>query len=280
MTWELILFLLSIIVLIIASYCDLKSREVPDWLNYGFLFAAFGIRIIYSFHESWSLLFSGVFGFFLALGISSLFYYTNQWGGGDSKLFWGMGAVIGVTLPFDYSSWNLLWFFLALLFIGAIYGLIWMGFQAVKRKNLFLPEFQKRIRSYKNIHLTCALFTLFFLGLSLWQIYFWPLLLLPLGLFYLFLFVQVVEDCCFLKKMKVSQLTEGDWLAEDIVVNGKTILYKKTLEKADFQKLKPFVGEDKKVLIKEGIPFVPNFFLAYLLLIFGQKIFAYIFTFF
>ena len=55
----------------------------------------------------------------------------------------------------------------------------------------------------------------------------------------------------------------------------------KTLEKEDVWKLR-FMEREKKikqVLIKEGVPFVPSFLFAYLLLVFGSKVFAWILSF-
>ena len=48
MVLDVILIVVSLIVLITASYSDLKTREVPDLLNYGLIFAALGIRAIFS----------------------------------------------------------------------------------------------------------------------------------------------------------------------------------------------------------------------------------------
>ena len=138
---SIILITITFIVLLIASYIDIRTREVPDWLNYGLIFTAFGIRTIYSFELGWTILLSGILGFIVCLGLAFLFYYTNQWGGGDSKLLMGMGAIIGITYPFDASSWNLLFFFLALLFLGAIYGLIFMIGIAIKKRKIFMKEF-------------------------------------------------------------------------------------------------------------------------------------------
>ena len=39
---------ICIIALIIASYTDIKTREVPDWLNYTLIGLGVGINTIYS----------------------------------------------------------------------------------------------------------------------------------------------------------------------------------------------------------------------------------------
>ena len=39
---------IAFIVLLIASYTDIKTREVPDWLNFGLIGAGFGINLLFS----------------------------------------------------------------------------------------------------------------------------------------------------------------------------------------------------------------------------------------
>ena len=104
LTWQLILIVIATLYLSVASYTDLKKREVPDWLNFSLIFSALGLRSIFSFEYGWSLLLDGILGLLVCLGIAYLFYYTNQWGGGDSKLLIGMGAIIG--LGFNLQNFN------------------------------------------------------------------------------------------------------------------------------------------------------------------------------
>ena len=65
-------------------------------------------------------------------------------------------------------------------------------------------------------------------------------------------------------------MTEGDWLAEEVVIQGKKVLKKKTLTNSDIEKL--HTHKISSVLIKEGIPFVPSFLIAYLFLLFGKDL--------
>ena len=52
------------------------------------------------------------------------------------------------------------------------------------------------------------------------------------------------------------------------------MMRKKTLESKDIFKLKKLhsEGKIKEVLIKEGIPFIPSFLFAYLMLVFGKEV--------
>jgi len=269
---------ITILVLLVASYTDIKTREVPDWLSYSLIFSALGIRAIFSVESGWNILLSGVLGFAVCFAIAYLFYYTSQWGGGDAKLLMGMGAMIGIAYPFSTDSFNLLLFFLALLFIGAAYGLLWMLMLAVRKGKLFWLDFKHTVKAYNKLQLGLLISTLLLFVLVLFYSFIWPILFFPLGVFYLFLFINTVEKTCFLKKVHVNDLTEGDWLAEDVNNHSKLILKKKTLEKEDIQKLKE--SALKEVLIKEGIPFIPSFLLAYLLLVFGKNAFSFVSTLF
>ena len=80
-----------------------------------------------------------------------------------------------------------------------------------------------------------------------------------------------------LKYVKPQQLTEGDWIAKDVNINGKYLTGPRDLgiEKRKIRKLIELYkrGKVKKILIKEGIPFVPSFFVAYVItLLYGNLV--------
>src|SRR3989338_5965028 len=96
MLLEPVLYGVALAALLAASYTDLKTREVPDWLSYGLIFSALGIRALFSLGElDGGILLRGLAGFAVFVAIAYLMYYTRQWGGGDSKLLMGLGAAIG-----------------------------------------------------------------------------------------------------------------------------------------------------------------------------------------
>ncbi len=274
MVLDVTLIILALIVLFIASYTDLKTREVPDWLNYSLIFSAFGIRTIFSFELGWEIIISGLIGFVIALSIALLFYYTGQWGGGDSKLLMGMGAIIGVSYPFQLGNLDLLWFFITLLFLGAIYGVMWMVYLSIKKKHLFYTEFKNLIHNNKSVHLSTGVLSFSFLAITIVDSTFLPFAILPVIIFYLFIFVSAVENSCFIVNIKPDKLTEGDWLAKKIKIDNKLIIQKKTLELEDIIKLRKlqFKGKLSSVSVKEGIPFVPSFLFAYLAITFAKDL--------
>ncbi len=269
---ELLLSIITIIVLIAATCCDIKKREVPDWLSYSFLFSVVGIRAIFSLDQGWNIFLGGLLGFLIFFSIGYFFYRCNQWGGGDTKLLMGLGASIGIDIPLQNSSLNLLWFFLAMLLLGAVYGLIWMLYLAVKERKRVFPEFKKKISDHQKIHLGIIVVSLV-LALPLYfSLVFLPLAVFPVVFFYLFMLVGTIEKICFYKRISPEKLTEGDWLVETVRQDGKSIVEKKALEQDDILKLRTLAKKKKfTVLIKEGIPFVPSFLMGYIVVLLGNQ---------
>ncbi len=263
-----ILVSLAILVMLIASYTDLRWREVPDWLNFAFIAAVLGIRMIFSVEQGWSLFLDGVLGGAIAFLIAAAFYYTDQWGGGDSKLLIGIGALYGFSWPVTAHSFMFFAFILTLLFVGAGYGLVWLLYLSIAKRSVFSQAFRRKRIYYRKeekvVAILSIVLTLFAINLPV----LWPLIFFPIGIFYVFLFVGSVEDSCFVKNIKIQKLTEGDWLIKRVVVKGKTIVKPKTLVRKDILLLEKHSDHITGVMIKEGIPFVPSFLIAFLILTF------------
>ena len=99
--------------------------------------------------------------------------------------------------------------------------------------------------------------------------------------FYLWIIMKSVESSCMLKLVNPKKITEGDWIAKVIKVNGKYIAGPKDLgiEKKQIKKLIQLHKKRKikNVLVKEGIPFVPSFLIAYIVtLVLGNLVFLFI----
>jgi len=266
LSWQINIMLITSTFLIIASYTDLKKREVPDWISYGLIFSALGVRLLYSINYGWEILITGFLGLITCIILAYLFYLTNQWGGGDSKILMGMGAVIGL----DYDL-QLIFFFLGLLIVGAAFGLIWCLILAIKKRIAFIKEFKEIITKTKKWQIISIVSSGVFLILTL--IYYqllWLLIPFPIGMYYLLVFAKATEKSCFTKKVEVKNLVEGDWLAEDIIISPqKTISAKQSLNKQDLRQIWQLNSEKNisPILIKEGIPFIPAFLFSYIILI-------------
>ena len=149
---NIFLSIITLAVLAIASYTDLKTREVPDWISYGFLFSVIGIRAIFAIRDGVDVLITGILGLIAGALLGMLFYYSHQWGGADTKLLMGVGTVIGITFPFTDRSYTSFFFLLALLFLGAIYSLLWMGYQAYHDRKKFMKVATKLLRKWRLLY--------------------------------------------------------------------------------------------------------------------------------
>jgi len=89
---------------------------------------------------------------------------------------------------------------------------------------------------------------------------------------YLYIFVKAVENSCMIKLLAPKQLTEGDWLVKPVKI-GKKIIKPKT-EGLTVQDIAIIKKAKKKVLVKEGMPFVPVFLIAVLASLFFGDIFS------
>jgi Flp pilus assembly protein protease CpaA len=270
MLLEIVLPIIATMALLIASYTDLKTREVPDWVSYGLIFTALGIRLIFSIQLGYEIILSGVIGLLICIVLGYMFYYSRQWGGGDSKLLMGMGAVIGIPYPFTVASWDIAIFLISLLFLGAIWGILWMGYIAIKNWSKFRKAFIVKLRQSRTLHLVLWVLTIFLGALSFVDLLFLPFIMFPIPFFYLFIFMTSVEKTSFISTISVTKLVEGDWLAKDVVRDGKILLHKTTIEKKDINKLK--AHHVSSVVVKQGVPFVPGFLFGYLFLLFGTEI--------
>jgi|SRR3989338_1852160 len=278
---DILLISLGLFGLLIATITDLKSREVPDYLNYFLISAGFGFRFFYSvLFENWFYFLYGVLGFLAAFCLGLLLYFTRQWGGGDTKLLMSIGVIFG-SKPFFIEDEGV--FFLNLILgifvTGAVYGFIYGVYLAIKNYKKFKDEFKEilkgeKIKVIRNISFIIAIvsFTLGFLTEDIAT----KIILIGFSLFlifyiYFWIFVKAVENVCMYKVVNIEELTDGDWVVDDIYANKKLIYSKDKLgvEKKDILK---FMKEGvKKVKIKYGVPFVPSFLIGTILtLIFGN----------
>ncbi len=263
--YEWFLLILSLIVLGISCYTDVRTREIPDWASWGLVVGALGIRFIASFFVGWDVLLEGVLGFFAMGLLGLLMYYTHQWGGGDAKLLFGFGIVVGVSYPFSLASILILLFVFALFIGGAIWGLVWMGYEASVHRG-FRRAFVNRVFEFRRIVLLImgiSLVGMILFGLLGWY-YLLPFVIFVPLMMLLFFFVKTVETECFIREIPVKDVTEGDWLCEPIRI-GSVVVDSRTLSLDDLETIRKLYREGKvtKVKVKYGVPFAPAFVIAY-----------------
>ncbi len=263
---EIILFVFSIFILFVASLFDLKSREVPDTISYFFLFGVLGISAIYSVYNSFNFFLYTCLGAGIFFVVGYLLYLAKQMGGADVKILASLGGVFANFSLFNFSLAII--FFLLLLFIGALYTMTWgavlylKSFSHANKKAKELLQSQRAFRFAMVFISILVLVLLFFIDDPSIRILLTISALTLIILFYLTIFIRVVESLYFIKNIPISNLTEGDWLAKDVHVKNKLICSAKhpCLDNKQISLLKK--AKVERVTIKVGIPFVPAIFLT------------------
>jgi prepilin signal peptidase PulO-like enzyme (type II secretory pathway) len=268
---DVILVTIAFAILLIGTFTDFKVREVPDWVNYSGIVLGLGIRSLYSAYSwDYSYILAGLLGFGVFLLIALGMFYLGQWGGGDSKMLMGLGALIGLEFRPDGL---LIAFFVNMLFIGAAFGVIWGIYLAAKHRGKFMGYANKVVKSkeYKRAKLILFIVAGALVIASFAVEYFTAVALITAALvlfviFYSWLFLTSVEKTSLIKSIPVEKLTEGDWIVKDVVIGKKRICGPKDLgiSKTQINKLLKLKqqGKIRKILIKEGMPFVPVFLVS------------------
>jgi prepilin signal peptidase PulO-like enzyme (type II secretory pathway) len=164
-----------------------------------------------------------------------------------------------------------------MLVVGALYGLVWTIALAIVNYRKWVAKFRERlneprVRLARKIILGIAIILLAIVLLSsdiLIKITLTTIVVLLVMGFYLYFFIKSIESVSMMKMIPVEKLTEGDWIVNDVVAGGKKICGPKDLgiskeQIAKLLKLKE-KGKIEKVMVKEGIPFVPSFLAAFVL---------------
>jgi len=274
----------GLFAVVLAVLYDMKTREVPDILNYLLVVFASGWALFSSL-LSWSYepLLSAFLGGAAAFVFGSVMYYTGQWGGGDTKLLLGLGILLGISIG-NVLDGSLLLLLINILVWGSVWGILATGYTAFRNRKKFVEAYTHFSRKMRVERFFCFVGFLVVLMLALFLIDPFRILLavvaflIPL-LFYLTLFSRALEKSCMVKKYAVSRLTEGDWLVED-VKKGNRVLVRKNLEGISSEEIlvlkKSSVGH---VLVKEGIPFTPSFLMAYLFMLLVGNWLKFLFAF-
>lgn len=274
----LMIHIFAIFALLFGSSVDLRIREVPDILSYGLVILGILIGIVKSivFGDLAFIVYS-LAGFALCFIIGIILYYTGQWGGGDAKILMGIGAIIGLNIfNFKLSESFLVLFLINVFIIGALYGIFWVFLMSFRNWKDFKKEFEKARRTKLSVWLRFLFIVLFIAAISIVFYTGFPIIiklaiiLIVFGsylLYYFGIYSATVQKICMIKSVKISALTEGDWLSKDVKIGNKIILKatKTGISLEDIAKLKK--NKIKEVVIKDGIPFVPSFLIAYILTI-------------
>lgn len=281
---ETIIFAIVLAALLIGTYTDFKTREVPDWLNYSLIFIGLGLRSIFSLvYWDWHYIVEGLLGLGAFFLIALAMFYAGQWGGGDSKMVMGLGSLIGIRFSLDTF---LLGFIINIVIFGALFGIVFSVFLALRQWKSFSKAFSKEFSKRKRTKWLVWIGTLALLVITL----FTPgpvrasvvvLAGVTFVSFYMYVYLKAVEKSALIVWLPPERLTEGDWIVKDVRVGKKYICGPKDLGISEEQimtlkKLKK-QGRISKVLIKNGFPFVPSFLLAFIATyLWGNFVFSFL----
>jgi Flp pilus assembly protein protease CpaA len=255
----LFLFGLAFIFTLFASVQDLKKREVANWLNFSLIAFALAYRAFYAIEtKNLDFFIFGVIGLAVFICLAYVFYYTKIFAGGDAKLLMGFGIIIPYKSYAAIFPTSLLFVFILLL-IGAVYSLIFSILIVLRNKQKFKREFFNVYNKNRIIVILTTIAALIALVFSIFNLIFIPILLLLLTPI-LMTYTKSLEKC-MLVVLRPEELTEGDWIESDIKVS-KGVTIRKTVHGLTNEDIRILRKYKKKVLVKEGIPFVPAFFIA------------------
>ncbi len=285
MYYETVVWIIAAILLFITSIIDLKTREVPDWISYGSIFLGLFISAVESImlKSPWYII-NSVTGLVVFGVIAFGMYYLGQWGGGDSKILMSLGAMLGIPLKEVLKlKLPMITNFLALIVvIGAFYGLFYSIIIVLKNKDKFVKNFRETLDKYsliRKILLLCGIILMIASIFTPWliRIALLALVFATISSFYIWIYAKSIEKGIMTKKIKPEKLTIGDWIADEVKIDGKVIARPSELgvSKEELEKIIKASKDNKLeyVIVKEGIPFLPSFFMAfiiYLLMIANQ----------
>jgi Flp pilus assembly protein protease CpaA len=284
---EVVVAAIALFYLVIGTIEDFKTREVMNFSNFSLLALGFAVNLSFAAsHGDWMIMLECLAGYAAFVAVAFLMYYTGQWGGGDSKMLMGLGALIG--LQFNFSGLPFLLDFLINIFIfGAAYGMLWSLVLSIFNwkkvsSNISKKMKVKKVRLIKNIMLASSavmILAAILIRDILLRISIVSLSLALLMGFYLWIFIKSIEKVMMHKLLPIEKLTEGDWVVDEIKIDGKVICGPKDLglERKQIDLLLKAKKEKKidKVKVKEGIPFVPSFLIAFIVTIFFRNLWMF-----
>jgi len=271
---------LSTLFLVLGALYDIKTTEVPDRFSVGLvaviLFAS-GLHSLYLWDYSFMLTTFALGATYLIIGL--ILFHLGQWGGGDVKVFAGIGCVLGYLNSIQYAWVNsrilpfYVVYFINLGLVAIPCIVLYTLVVGVRNKSLF-PEFfaETRRRTFALMVLSSLLPSVVALNLGMSALAM-SYLILPFFVV-LSLYLKVSERILFRRTVRVEDLRGGDVLAEDIVLGGVRVFSKSSMEGLDERQL----GELRRlhldgkvpgeVRLKMGVVFVPIYLLAFLTTVF------------
>lgn len=266
---EIFLLVLGLIWIIFATCQDLKEKEVANWLNFSLIIFALGFRFFFSLfaQNSFSFFYQGLIGLGIFFILGNLLYYSRVFAGGDAKLMIALGTILPLSSNFMSNLSNYVIFLLLFFIVGTFYGIIWSFILVLRNRKSFAKQFVKIFKKNKNIVSMVMFFALMLMILGFYQEGLFYLGLLIFIFPYLFIYAKSIDEAAMIKKIKVSELREGDWLYRDVKVGRKYV--KATWDGVSIKEIEAIRKKHKTVSIRQGIAFVPVFLVTFIIFSYG-----------
>ncbi len=183
----------------------------------------------------------------------------------------GLNFVVYILKIINLDKMNLLIleFLLKFLFFSFISGgiitiliLIYSGIKNHKKI---------KFKISRNIKIILIISFLAISFLALMNHIFFSLYLILL-LYPIFKLSKEIEKISFIKKKNIKDIVPGDWIAEDIIINGKLLYsvedFKLGINENQLETIKKLSNENKnfkKIYVKDGIAFLPPLLIGFIL---------------
>ena len=272
----MIYFLIAVIGLFIASYTDIKKREVPEVLTIGLIVAGLSLHAIESMLSSnYSSLISSAYMTILAFVFSFFLYKMGAWAGGDVKLFTGLAAVLPTLGRLDYAPFLVF----AVSFLAALpFVIIYIAyfFITVKRlrqimkpiiiedlKRALLPSLIFIISSIASYALTNEIV----LAKSFLLLFFVSFIAL-----FGFQLFKIARENILRETVKARNLKEGMIPAEDVYIRGVKVADSRLARGLTVAETKKLKKVRNSIRVKTSMPFVPVMALGLVILFILEKV--------
>ncbi len=286
MLGQSILIILGMMVLFLLFFY-LFVKEKPIWIQIAGAIILIAVGFLSrSFNSLGSVnyLSTGFIAFGIFFIISILLYYAKVFGGADAKLLMALAFVFATTpsflgfnyfLPVDFFGFSLskssflVDFIINSLLISLVYGLVFSVIIATRNKKKFSIKFKEINSKLKVFKIMCLIIGIIFLVLGIFQrvLIIPAILILILPWFYAF--IKSVEQGVLVSYKSWNQLQEGDWLVENTKIGNKIL--KPSADGLSKEEIFLIKKLGKKVLVRDGIAYVPVFLLSVIVsLLFGN----------
>jgi Flp pilus assembly protein protease CpaA len=261
------LWALALVYLIFAVVQDLRTREIANWISFSLIIFALGFRFLYSlFNQTdFSFFYQGLIGLGIFFVLGNLFYYGKVFAGGDAKLMIAFGTILPISSIFLLNVQAFFNFLLIFLFAGFAYILIASTVLCIRNFKKFRKEFSKLMKKNKKFIFWILSISTIFLLLGFVNIFFLFFGLVFSFTYFLYLYSKTIDEVCMVRQIQTIHLREGDWLYSDLKI-GRNVI-KANWDGLTQEDIKAIRKKFKKIKIRQGIPFSPNFLISFIIFI-------------